>query len=126
MAIGEAVGEFSFTSTSSTVSASPDGGASTQVNLEGTASGYGTVLGTMTFFADAPGAKSGTTSWVGTGYLENGDQVGGLGQGVFQESGTHKWRVRSLIQISDGTVILTDGEIALDGRTYVGTIHAWE
>ena len=126
MAIGEAVGEFSFTSTSSTVSASPDGGASTQVNLEGTASGYGTVLGTMTFFADEPGAKSGTTSWVGTGYLENGDQVGGLGQGVFQESGTHKWRVRSLIQISDGTVVLTDGEIALDGRTYVGTIHAWE
>ena len=126
MTVGKAVGEFSFTSTSVTLSTTPDGGASSQVNLEGTASGYGAVLGTMTFFAAEPGAKSGTTSWTGSGYLDNGDTVGGTGHGVFQESGTHKWRVRSIIQISDGTVLLTDGEIALEGRSYNGTLYEWE
>ena len=90
MTVGKAVGEFSFTSTSVTLSTTPDGGTSSQVNLEGTASGYGAVLGTMTFFAAEPGAKSGTTSWTGSGYLDNGDTVGGIGHGVFQESGTHK------------------------------------
>jgi hypothetical protein len=40
MTVGNAVGEFSFTATSVTVSTSADGGASSQVNYEGTASGY--------------------------------------------------------------------------------------
>ena len=126
MSVGKSVGEFSFKTTSVNVSSTPGGGASTQVNMEGTATGYGAVLGTMTFSAEEAGAKSGTTSWVGTGYLENGDTVGGIGKGVFKESGTHKWRVRSIIQISDGTLLLTDGEIALEGKEYHGTIYEWE
>ena len=76
MTVGNAVGEFSFIATSVTVSTSPDGGASSQVNYEGTGSGYGTVLGTLTFSASEPGADSGTATWVGTGYLENGETVG--------------------------------------------------
>jgi len=126
MTIGNAVGEFSFTASSVTVSSSADGGGSTQVNYEGTASGYGTVLGTMTFSVSEPGADSGTTTWAGTGYLENGETVAGIGQGVFNKSGDHKWRVRSLIRISDGSVILTEGEAALEGKSYNGTIYEWE
>ena len=54
------------------------------------------------------------------------DTVGGQGRGVFEKSGTHKWRVRLIIQIADGPLLLTDGEISLEGRSYTGTIHQWE
>ena len=126
MAIGSAVGQFTFTTTSVGVVASANGGFVNQVNLEGTASGYGTVLGTLSFHVDAPGATSGRTTWLGSGYLENGDIIGSSGEGVFHAMGNHKWRVRSVVQISDGTVILTDGVMSLDGRSYQGDIHQWE
>lgn len=126
MSIGKAVGEFSFTSTGVSISTTDSGGVAQAVNMEGTASGFGTVLGTMTFYAAAPGADGGRVTWNGSAYLENGDAVGGEGRGVFEKSGTHKWRIRSLMQVSDGTVLLSDGEISLENRTYSGSLYAWE
>jgi hypothetical protein len=125
MAIGEPVGEFSLTSTGVTVAATPDGGGSNAVNFEGTATGFGTVMGTLTFLSEAPDAKGGQVTWMGQGYLENGDRVGGAGNGVFEEIGNQKWRVRLCIAITDGSVILSDGEVHLDGRSYNGTIQEW-
>ena len=37
-----------------------------------------------------------------------------VGTGVFNESGINTWRVRSLVIVSDSTVLLSDGEISLD------------
>lgn len=125
MAIGEAAGEFSLTSTGITVTANPNGGGTNQVNVEGTATGYGTVIGTLTFQSDSPDADGGICTWTGQGYLEDGTTVGGAGQGVFNALGNHKWRVRLLMQITNGSVLVTDGEISLDGRSYQGTIHEW-
>ena len=56
MSIGKEAGEFSFTSTGVTVSSTPNGGVSNQVNVEGTATGFGAVLGTLTFYATELGA----------------------------------------------------------------------
>lgn len=125
MAISEPVGEFSLTSTGVTVIANPSGGGSNQVNVEGTATGYGTVVGTLTFQTDAPDAAGGSCTWAGQGYLEDGTSVGGAGQGVFTALGNHKWRVRLLMQISNGTLLVTDGEMSLDGRSYQGQICEW-
>jgi len=124
MAVGKAVGEFSMKSTSVTVSTSA-GGVASQINLEGTATNFGTVIGTMTFVADAPGAKTGRTAWLGAGYLENGEILRGSGEGFFTDAGKHKWRVRSVLRISNGTVLLADGELSLKGRIYKGTLHDW-
>jgi len=112
-------------STGVTVSISAGGGAASQVNFEGTATGFGTVIGTLTFLADAPGAKTGRTTYLGAGYLENGDTLQGSGDGVFVETGKHKWRVRAILRISNGSVLLSDGEVSLDGRTYKGTLYDW-
>ena len=38
----------------------------------------------------------------------------------------HNWRVRLVVQICAGTVLLTDGEISLDSRSYLGTIYGGE
>jgi hypothetical protein len=113
-------------STSVTVTALEDGGGANHVNLEGTATGYGTVIGTLTFVADAPGVKSGTTSWLGAGYLDDGEIRQGSGEGVYEESGKHKWRVRSIVRIDDGSILLSDGKLSLDGRSYKGKLYEWK
>src|SRR3990172_2557465 len=69
MAIGKEIGQFSIKSTS--VSYAEDGG-SVQINCEGTATKYGTVVGTLILRGE-PGAKSGRLSWRGQGFLENGE-----------------------------------------------------
>ena len=116
MSIGKEVGDFTFTATSITVTSTADGGVSQQVNLEGTATGFGAVLGTLTFYATEPGADSGFVTWNGSAYLEDGTANGGLGRGVFNKAGNHTWRVRSIIQVKGGPLLLTEGEIALEGK----------
>ena len=116
--------EFSLKSTSVTYNEIP-GGGETEINLEGTATGFGTVLGTMSLWADGPGADSGRSSWVGSGYLENGEVVQGTGDGFFEKIGKHKWRVRSVVRVSSGALLLSDGVISLDGRSYKGMLTEW-
>jgi len=118
-------GEFSFKSTSVTYEEMVGGGV-VRLNLEGTASGFGTVLGTMSLFGDAPGAQSGESNWVGEAYLDNGDIVQGSGAGFFEKIGKHKWRVRSIVRVSTGALLLSDGVISLDGRSYKGSLTEWK
>jgi hypothetical protein len=125
MATVKKAGEFSFTSTGVLYSEGSNGGGVAQINVEGAATGFGTVLGTMTLFDDAPGAKTGRTSWLGSAFLDNGDQVQGSGEGFFEESGKHKWTVRSILRTSTGAILLSEGVISLDGRTYKGTLSEW-
>jgi hypothetical protein len=118
-------GEFLFKSTGVTYMEG-DGGGASLINLEGTATGFGTVLGTLTLSGDSPGATTGRSSWVGTAYLDNGDEVQGTSEGFWEKSGKHKWRVRGVLRTSTGALYLSDGVISLDGRTYKGKMSAWE
>lgn len=121
MAIGKEIGEFSLKSISTTY---PNEAGSVQVNLDGTATGYGTVLGTMTFRAE-PGAKSGLLSWRGQGFLDNGDTVTGAGEGTWEEIGKHKWRTRMIVNVSDGSCHASDGHLDLKSRTLKGKMLEW-
>ncbi len=127
MALSDPIGEFEYTSRGLTVSDPGGGGAgSLQVDYEGTATGYGFVASTMTFTVQEPGAKSGTVSANNVAWLENGDSMSAVSSGVFSESGTNTWRVRAMVIVSDGTVILSEGEVSLAERTYKGKMYAWE
>lgn len=79
------------------------------------------MIGTLT---ESPDADGGICTWAGQGYFDDGTRVAGAGQGVFNALGNHQWRVRLLMQISNGVLLVTDGEISLDGRSYQGT--TWE
>ena len=127
MAFSDQVGEFEFTSRGVTVSEPGSaGGGSLQVDYEGPATGYGFVASTMTFTVQESGAKGGTVSANNVAWLENGEGMSGVSKGVFTESGTNTWRVRALVIVSDGTVLLSDGEVSLAERTYKGNMYAWE
>jgi hypothetical protein len=122
MATSNKPATFSFKGTSVTYQPGPDGDGFASINCDGTATGYGTVLGTLSFFADAPGAKTGRTSWIGTAFLDDGTEVRGSSEGFYESAGKHKWRVRGLLRTSTGAMLLTDGEVSLKGRSYKGTL----
>lgn len=127
MALGDPIGEFEFTSRGVTVlGGNETGGGSLQVDYEGTASGYGFVASTVTFTVQEAGAKGGTTTANNVAWLENGDSMSAVGNGVFNSSGTNTWRLRTLVIVSDGTMLLSDGEVSLAERTYKGKMYAWE
>lgn len=122
MALGKEIGDFSFQITSTSYAG--DAG-SVHINVDGTATSFGTVLGTMTFQVDAPGAKSGALNWRGQAFLENGENVAGLGEGAWEEIGTHRWRTRMVVRVSDGQVFGSDGVLDLATRSLKGKNLEW-
>ena len=127
MALSDPIGEFEFSSRGLTVSdPNSSGGGSITVDYQGTATGYGTVASSMTFTVHEAGAKSGTVSANNVAWLENGDSMNGVSKGVFSSSGTNTWRVRAMVVVSDGTVLLSEGEVSLAEQTYKGKLYAWE
>lgn len=114
---GKAIGDFSFKAITSTYSPGPAGSVLDQVNWEGTAAGFGTVFGTATYIG---GSKSGTFSACWVAYLDDGEQLSGVGSGTYESSGKHHWRTRHVIHISDGTSIANEGEIDLVARSWTG------
>ncbi len=117
MALGKERGEYSFKVTSVSY-----GETGPQVNVHGTATGFGTVQGTLSF-QDEPGAKSGRCGFRGASYLDNGETVDVTAEGTWEVAGTHKWRVRSLNFTSDGQTFYDDGELELATLSYNGKIY---
>jgi hypothetical protein len=120
MAVGKRIGEFSLKATTITLTPGPAGSVLLQANYEGTGTGFGTVLGTLS--AASAGQKSGTWSWCAAAYLDNGDSVTGTGQGIFQSDKPNRWRTQGGIQLSDGRMIILEGEIDLATRSWTGQL----
>jgi hypothetical protein len=120
MATGKQVGDFSLKATSLTLTPGPGGSVLVQGNFEGTSAAFGTILRTATFVS--VGAKSGTFSVCAAAFLENGDSLTGNGQGTFESTGRHKWRLQELIHISDGRSFDVEGEMDLATRAWTGKI----
>jgi hypothetical protein len=126
MGIQATSGEFSYSVTSSTFERQAGGGAKITVNLEGTATGYGRVTGTLTFNSAAPGATAGTGSYTGAAFLDSGEVIGAQGEGYWQQvAGKQQWRVRGINQVSTGAVIVSDGTLDLASRSFQGTLAEW-
>jgi hypothetical protein len=126
MALGKESGEFSFKVTSTTFSetgAAERGGFHVQINLLGTATG-GTVEGTLTLTGE-PGAKSGTGSFRGANFLDDGNIISGTGEGTWETVGKHKWRIRGINYRSDGSTVASDGELVLATQSYQGKLYEW-
>ena len=126
MAIGKQTGEFAYKSTSVTYAAT-ETERTVQANCEGTVTiagvtnpSQGTLIAHVT-----PGAKSGTCTWTGVLYLNTGDEIHNKGEGTWEKTGAHKWRVRSFLYRSDGITRLIEGEIDLATRSYSGAAYEW-
>ena len=116
---GKQLGEYSLKAVTATYSPGPAGSVLSQVNWEGTATGFGAVFGTATYVG---GPKGGTFSYCAEAFLDDGHAVTGIGQGTFESNGKHRWRTHGFIQISDGRRIATEGEMDLASRSWKGKI----
>lgn len=123
MALGKVITDFTFKITSLTFAVGSEDAINVQGNVEGTATGFGPVLGTATF--TNAGRKSGTWTFCGVAYLENGDSVSGIAHGTHESSGVHKWRTRGVEKLSDGRTVALEGEIDLAARSWTGKLFEW-
>jgi hypothetical protein len=119
MASGKAIGEFSFKAITATYSPGPGGSVLTQVNWEGTATGFGAVFGTVTYVG---AEKGGTFSGCSAAYLDDGSSTTGMSQGTYESIGKHRWRTESFVQLNDGRRFRGEGEIDLAARSWKGTM----
>lgn len=121
MALGKELGSYTFKQTSVRYS---EDGVGVAVDCDGTATDFGTVLGSLILRAE-PGATRGTCSWRGQSFLDNGERSVALGEGTWEDSGTNQWRIRLIVNTSDGRTIGTDGTLDLASRSLNGKILDW-
>ena len=111
--------EFSLKSITATIIPGPGGSQLSQVNSEGTGTGFGASFLTTTFVG---GGKDGTFSLKWVSYLDTGDGLTGSGQGTYESIGKNRWRTVNVAEVSDGRRIRAEGEIDLAARSWKGTL----
>lgn len=109
---------FSFKFTTMTYTESK-GVISAALNLEGSADGFGTVMGTLT--AHGAGTGAGTYDFVLVSYPETGDQVTATGTGDWTKADGDHWKGTGSSTLSTGDVFKHDSVFQLSTRTWSGT-----
>lgn len=119
MASGKQLGEYSSKLTAFVNTPGPGGSVLRQCTWEGIATGFGTVFVTVTYSGSA---KGGTFTDCSTAFMDNGDFLHSVGQGTYENKGTHKWRTAGFFDLSDGRRMSTEGEIDFAERTWKAKI----
>ncbi len=122
--MSDPVGEFTLEHKGTTYLKSDDG-LDSYANFAGTATGYGSVFGTLKVSNPLSGTvpTSGACTWTSQAFLEDGTTVTAYGEGTFeQEAGQHKWKINLTIQISNGDSLRSEGEIDLETLIFSGAM----
>ena len=128
--MSEVIGTFSLEHVTNTYTADENNAITNHTNWKGSAEGYGSVFGTLSF-APIPlnqmndSLEGGEVRWTGQGFLEDGTNVAGTGVGTWEKvPGKHVWKTDYVLEVSDGTKIRSVGEIALETMTFTGTNYS--
>jgi hypothetical protein len=121
--MANSIGEFAFNHTGNTYAKNDDGVVVAYVNYEGTATGFGTVMGTLAFPLPEQGATSGTVTWTGQGFPPDRAPYTSFGEGTWdQVEGSYAWKINlPNIEFSDETGSLrAEGAVDLEAKTFNG------
>ena len=121
MAKGNEIGEFSHNAGTVTLLPGPAGSTLHQANVEGTATGYGYVIGTATFVGSG---MAGSYSALWAGFLEDGEVLHATSTGSYESVGLHVWNTKEIVHISNGTIIHSEGVIDNAAKTWQGKLFA--
>jgi hypothetical protein len=111
--------EFSFNVVTMTLTET-DGVVTNLINVEGTAEGFGAVVGTVTV-ASRAGETSGTYRLVLENFPETGDGVTALGDGEWSKVAWDRFSTAGPTTLSNGETIKGDGVFDFSARTWSGT-----
>ena len=120
--MADSIGEFALNHTGNALTKNDDGVVVNYVNYEGTATGFGTVFGTLAFPLPDSGATSGTCSWAGQGFPTDSAWTSNSGEATWEQvEGKYAWNITiPSLEISDGRVIRSEGVLDLEARTFNG------
>jgi hypothetical protein len=126
MALGKQIGSWTYKVTSTRYTPGPGKATTIQIDMGGPVTGdmAGVGQGTLTAVAEL-GAKTGTWSWCGAAYLNDGGIVGISGQGTIEETGKHKWRLVGFGQTADGRTVAVEGDADFATQTLAGKSVEW-
>jgi|TARA_Y100000588_G_scaffold381309_1_gene466760 hypothetical protein len=125
--MSEELGTYSLKYKGSTYTSNEAGDITIHQNWEGTADGFGTVFGTLIWGPTPPSGlnEGGKIEWVAQAFLDDGTTVVGQGEGTWETPpDDHVAKTSLLINISDGTQIRSEGEMALETLEWNGTIYS--
>jgi hypothetical protein len=125
--MSEQIGEFSLKHAGSTYAKTPEGELANYANFTGTVSGFGAVFGTLKFQTPLSevGAGSGTCTWSGQAFLDDGTSAGGFGEGTWEQIGNeNRWAVHVNVEVSDGTRHRSEGESDLATLAFTGKMFS--
>ena len=120
--MADSIGEFELTHSGNAYAKNDDGVVIAYANYDGTASDFGSVLGTLAFALPESGATSGKCSWTGQAFPPDGPWTTSSGEGTWEQiEGKHAWKVTiPALKNSEGRVIVSEGVVDLDARTFNG------
>lgn len=91
-----------------------------EVNMEGTAEGFGPFIGTMT--VTSAGAHSGSWQWASVCWLDAGGSMDLVGQGRFEADRPRHFKAKGIIPDLLGVTMNLDSTIDLACKTWEGTV----
>ncbi len=123
--MSESAGEFAHRHTGSSFSTDASGTVIATSNWEGEATGFGAVFGSLHVPLGDSNATSGSCSWVGQAFLEDGTWATGVGEGTWEQvGGGHQWKLHfPALTVSSGEVLRCEGVIDLESRTFTGQMY---
>ncbi len=121
MALGKELGNYALKQTS--ISYAEDGSSIT-IDYDGTATDFGTVLGSLILRGEAEDTQ-GTCSWRGQSFLDSGERSVATGEGTWEDCAKNQWRIRLLVCSSNGQTFGTDGVLDLATRSLNGKLLDW-
>lgn len=118
----DSTGEFSFELQGNTYLKTDDS-IDNYANFVGTATSFGTVMGTIKVSnpLSGPIATSGPCTWTSQAFLDDGTTVTAHGEGSYEQlAAEQKWKIELTIKISNGANLRSVGEIDLVKQTFSG------
>jgi hypothetical protein len=120
--MANSLGNFELNHTGNAYAKNDDDVVVAYANYEGTATGFGTIMGTLAFPLPEQGATSGTVTWTGQGFPPDREPSTSFGEGTWKQvEGSHAWQINvPVIEISDGTSLRSEGVVDLEAKTFNG------
>ena len=124
--MAEPIGEFHMKNTGNSFDLLGDNRLQQTADFEGTATGFGTVFGTLVFRQDLSEASdtSGSLSFVGKAILDDNSIAGGSGHGTWEQIGQEaRFKIVMTVKVSDGTQHRSEGIVDHPARTFDGNMY---